>query len=102
MLAAVEAEALARRPLDEMSGGQRQRLLLAQALIGKPKLLLLDEPLISLDPHQQRLAVDLVRRLSRELNLTVLFSGHELNQLHAGDRSRALPRPPPGGARHGR
>lgn len=81
VLAAVEAEALARRPLDEMSGGQRQRLLLAQALIGKPKLLLLDEPLISLDPHQQRRAVDLVRRLSRQLNLTVLISGHELNQL---------------------
>ncbi len=97
-LAAVDAVALARRPLDEMSGGQRQRLLLAQALIGKPKLLLLDEPLISLDPHQQRLAVDLVRRLSRELNLTVLISGHELNQLmpaidrvlYLGNREAAL------------
>jgi zinc/manganese transport system ATP-binding protein len=98
VLAAVDAETLARRPLDEMSGGQRQRLLLAQALIGKPKLLLLDEPLISLDPHQQRLAVDLVRRLSRELKLTVLFSGHELNQLlpaidrvlYLGNRGAAL------------
>jgi zinc/manganese transport system ATP-binding protein len=37
--------------------------------------------LISLDPHQQRIVVDLVRKLSRELNLTVLFSAHELNQL---------------------
>ncbi len=98
VLAAVDAEALARRPLDEMSGGQRQRLLLAQALIGKPRLLLLDEPLISLDPHQQRLAVDLVRRLSRELNFTVLISGHELNQLlsaidrvlYLGNRQAAL------------
>ena len=64
-----------------MSGGERQRLLIAGALIGRPRLLLLDEPLISLDQHQQHVIVDLVRRLSRELGLTVLFSAHELNQL---------------------
>jgi zinc/manganese transport system ATP-binding protein len=81
VLAAVGARELARRPLNEMSAGQRQRLFLAEALIGNPKLLLLDEPLINLDPYQQRVVVDLVKRLSRELKLTVLFSGHELNQL---------------------
>ena len=64
-----------------MSGGERQRLLIAGAIIGRPRLLLLDEPLISLDQHQQRVVVDLVRRLSRELGLTVLFSAHEFNQL---------------------
>ncbi|MBZ0227909.1 MAG: ATP-binding cassette domain-containing protein, partial [Bauldia sp.] len=72
---------LARRPLSAMSGGERQRLLIAEALIGRPRLLILDEPLIGLDPHQQHVVVDLVRRLSREMNLTVLFSAHELNQL---------------------
>ena len=46
----VGARDLARRPLAETSGGERQRLLLAQTLIGRPRLLLLDEPLISLDP----------------------------------------------------
>lgn len=77
----VGGTALARRPLSRMSGGERQRLLIAGALIGRPRLLLLDEPLINLDQHQQHVIVDLVRRLSREYGLTVLFSAHELNQL---------------------
>ncbi len=81
VLELVGARALASRPLFELSGGERQRLLLAQCLLGKPKLLLLDEPLISLDPHRQRTVVELVRRVQRELGMTVLFSAHELNPL---------------------
>ncbi|MGA7814095.1 metal ABC transporter ATP-binding protein [Caballeronia sp.] len=77
----VGATALAARPLSELSGGERQRLLLAQCLLGNPKLLLLDEPLISLDPRHQTGVVDLVRRVQRELRITVLFSAHELNPL---------------------
>ena len=77
----VGARELARRPLAELSGGERQRLLLAQALIGRPRLLLLDEPLISLDPHHQRSVVELVRSLQAELGIAVLFSAHELNPL---------------------
>lgn len=80
-LEAVDGAALAERPFSAMSGGQRQRLLIAEALIGRPRLLLLDEPLISLDQHQQHVIVTLVRRLSKEFGLTVLFSAHELNQL---------------------
>jgi zinc/manganese transport system ATP-binding protein len=80
-LEAVGGETLATRPFSAMSGGQRQRLLIAEALIGKPRLLLLDEPLISLDQHQQHLIVELVRRLSKEFGLTVIFSAHELNQV---------------------
>jgi zinc/manganese transport system ATP-binding protein len=80
-LAAVGAADLARRPLADMSGGERQRLLLAQALLGEPQLLLLDEPLISLDYRYQEAVIDLVRRFARERNITVLFSAHELNQL---------------------
>ncbi|KVD71250.1 ABC transporter ATP-binding protein [Burkholderia sp. ABCPW 14] len=81
VLELVGATALAKRPLSELSGGERQRLLLAQCLLGTPKLLLLDEPLISLDPNHQRGVVELVRRVQRELGITVLFSAHELNPL---------------------
>jgi zinc/manganese transport system ATP-binding protein len=80
-LGAVGAADLARRPLSDMSGGERQRLLLAQALLGEPQLLLLDEPLISLDYRYQEAVIDLVRRFARERKITVLFSAHELNQL---------------------
>ncbi len=81
VLELTHGEALARRPLSAMSGGERQRLLVAQALLGDPSLIIFDEPLIGLDPHQQHVVVTLIRDLSRNLGLTVLFSAHELNQL---------------------
>jgi len=80
-LESVGARGLAGRPLSDMSGGERQRLLLAQSLIGSPKLLMLDEPLISLDQRHQEVAIDVVRKVCRERGITVLFSAHELNQL---------------------
>jgi len=80
-LDAVEARELAARPLSDMSGGERQRLMLAQALLGDPKLLLLDEPLIMLDARHQDVVIDVVRKVSRARGVTVLFSAHELNQL---------------------
>jgi len=80
-LDAVGARDLANRAMSDMSGGERHRLLLAQALIGNPKLLLLDEPLISLDHRHQEVVIDVVRQVCRERKITVLFSAHELNQL---------------------
>ncbi len=80
-LALVDATALAHRPLAEMSGGERQRLWFAQCLLDKPQLLLLDEPLISLDPHHQKSIIELAQRLHQELKMTVLFCAHELNPL---------------------
>lgn len=77
----VGASALARYPLSEISGGERQRLLLAQALIGRPKLLILDEPLANLDPHYQGEVVALTKALQDELGMTILFTAHELNPL---------------------
>jgi zinc/manganese transport system ATP-binding protein len=80
-IAVVEGQALAARPLSELSGGELQRLLLAQALLGKPKLLLLDEPLVNLDPHFQKTIVALVKRVQESEGVTVLFTAHEPNVL---------------------
>ncbi len=80
-LALVGARALAKRPLTDLSGGEKQRLLLAQALVDEPKLLLLDEPLLNLDPGQQRNVVALVKHLQGELRIPVMFSSHEINPL---------------------
>jgi zinc/manganese transport system ATP-binding protein len=80
-LATVEAQALAARPLCALSGGELQRLLLAQALLGKPRLLLLDEPFLSLDPRFQQAIVALVKGIQQALGITVLFTAHELNPL---------------------
>ena len=77
----VDARDLARRSISELSGGERQRLLLSQALLGRPQLLLLDEPLISLDPAHQKGVVDIARRLRDELKVAIVFSAHELNPL---------------------
>jgi zinc/manganese transport system ATP-binding protein len=77
----VEAQPLAGRRLSQLSGGELQRLLLAQALLGEPKLLLLDEPLISLDPHFQQAVIALIRRIQLVSGMTVLFTAHDLNPL---------------------
>jgi zinc/manganese transport system ATP-binding protein len=77
----VGAADLARRPISQLSGGERQRLLIAQALIGDPRLLLLDEPLASLDPAHQRGIVELIKEVADERGIAVLFCAHEINPL---------------------
>ncbi len=78
-LEAVEATAYADRPIGQLSGGEQQRLFLAQALVGRPRLLLLDEPLASLDLRSQGGIAHLVARLAREQGFTVLIVTHDVN-----------------------
>jgi zinc/manganese transport system ATP-binding protein len=78
---AVDALAYADRPIGRLSGGEQQRLLLAQALAGKPQMLLLDEPLASLDLRNQIVIAELVSELARANGLTVLLIAHDINPL---------------------
>jgi zinc/manganese transport system ATP-binding protein len=81
MLVAVEATSYADRPVGQLSGGEQQRLFIAQALVGRPRLLLLDEPLASLDLNSQGGIVRLVAQLANERGITVLLVTHDVNPL---------------------
>jgi zinc/manganese transport system ATP-binding protein len=78
---AVGAGDYADRPLGNLSGGEQQRLLLAQALVGQPRLLLMDEPLSHLDVRNQGAMVQLITEVARERLLTVLLIAHDVNPL---------------------
>jgi zinc/manganese transport system ATP-binding protein len=77
----VEATGYAHRPIGQMSGGEQQRLLIAQALATRPDLLLLDEPLDSLDLPNQGAVAALVRRICRDEGVTVLLVAHDVNPI---------------------
>src|SRR5207248_7942280 len=81
VLELVDAAAYARRPIGELSGGERQRLLIEQALVRRPELLLLDEPLDSLDLPNQAAVAALVRRICRQQRIAVLLVAHDINPI---------------------
>ncbi len=80
-LAAVGASDLAHKRLGSLSGGELQRVFLAEAMVGNPEMLLLDEPLSNLDLRRGRELVDLVDRLVRSRNVTTLLVAHDINPL---------------------
>jgi zinc/manganese transport system ATP-binding protein len=81
MLDAVGAGDFAEQRVGHLSGGEQQRVLIAHALVGRPKLLLLDEPLANLDLRAGQEVVALLARIARELGVAVLISAHEMNPL---------------------
>ena len=66
-----------------LSGGQQQRVAICRALLQEPRILLADEPIASLDPHNARLVMDALRRVNREDGLTVLCNLHHLDTARA-------------------
>ena len=77
----VGAGRFADRPIGEVSGGEQQRLLIAQALVRSPRLLLLDEPLDSLDLPNQAAVAALISDISRAAGITVLIVAHDVNPI---------------------
>ena len=81
MLHAVGAERVADARVGELSGGEQQRVLIAHALISRPRLLLLDEPLANLDIRSSQEIVSLLGKIATEQQIAVLLSAHEMNAL---------------------
>jgi zinc/manganese transport system ATP-binding protein len=77
----VGAGAYAGRALGELSGGEQQRLLIAAALVRRPRLLILDEPLDSLDLPNQAAVAGLIRRIATTEDVAVLLVAHDVNPL---------------------
>ncbi|WP_414941978.1 metal ABC transporter ATP-binding protein [Amycolatopsis sp. cmx-11-51] len=77
----VGAQAYAKQPVGRLSGGEQQRLRVAQALVGDPEVLLCDEPLLSLDLAHQRAVSELIDERRRSADTAVLFVTHEINPI---------------------
>ena len=81
MLTAVGAQRYADARVGELSGGEQQRVMIAHALISRPRLLLLDEPLANLDISSEQGIVSVLARLARAEGIAVLLSAHDMNPL---------------------
>ena len=81
MLHAVDADRFADARVGNLSGGEQQRVLIAHALISRPRLLLLDEPLANLDLGSGQEVVSLLARITARQQVAVLLSAHEMNPL---------------------
>ena len=77
----VGASTYADRPIGELSGGEQQRLLIAQALVTRPQRLALDEPLDRLDLRNQQGVASVIRQISRETGAAVLLVAHDVNPI---------------------
>jgi phosphonate transport system ATP-binding protein len=69
---------LAAQRADRLSGGQQQRVAIARALVQEPDIILADEPIASLDPHNTKVVMDALQRINRELGITVICNLHSL------------------------
>ncbi|MGO9909917.1 MAG: metal ABC transporter ATP-binding protein [Acidimicrobiales bacterium] len=81
MLEAVDAERFADARVGNLSGGEQQRVLIAHALISRPRLLLLDEPLANLDPRSAQEIIGLLHDVATSQHVAILLSAHEMNPL---------------------
>lgn len=87
ILAEMHLEAYAYRNVEELSGGERQKVAIARAMAQEPRLLVFDEPTGNLDIANEQLIIEEAKKLAREKNIAILSSLHDLNQaLSFGDR----------------
>lgn len=86
-LEAMGLSSFADRPADRLSGGEKQKVAIARALVGDPELIVFDEPTGNLDLANERLLIDEAKRLAKQSGISVLCSLHDLNEaIELGDR----------------
>ncbi|WP_371814461.1 ATP-binding cassette domain-containing protein [Jeotgalicoccus sp. WY2] len=71
---------------ENLSGGEKQRVAIARAIIHEPQILFADEPTASLDSKRSVEVIELIERLARELNITVLMVTHDNDMLEYAER----------------
>lgn len=70
---------LGHRRIGELSGGQQQRVFIAKALVGSPKILILDEPVTGVDKQSKEMFYSILRDLNKKQNITIIWSSHDLD-----------------------
>ena len=73
---------LGHRRIGELSGGQQQRVFIAKALIHKPKLMILDEPVTGIDAQSTELFYGILRELNKKQNITIIWSSHDMDAVN--------------------
>ncbi len=73
---------LSHRRIGELSGGQQQRVFIAKALVGNPKILILDEPVTGIDKQSKDLFFSILRDLNKKQNITIIWSSHDLDAVN--------------------
>ena len=87
ILKKLNIENLINNPLNELSGGERQLISIARATLSNPKLIILDEPTANLDIHNKKKILNLLKSLSKEKNISIFISIHDINEaLYVSDR----------------
>ena len=87
IIADMGLQEFAHRNVDELSGGERQKIAIARAMAQEPKMMVFDEPTGNLDIANEQLIIEEARKLAREKHISILSSLHDLNQaLYFGDK----------------
>ena len=73
---------LSHKRIGELSGGQQQRVFIAKALVGEPKILILDEPVTGIDTQSTELFYGILRDLNKKQNITIIWSSHDLDAVN--------------------
>lgn len=73
---------LSHKRIGELSGGQQQRVFIAKALVGDPKILILDEPVTGIDTQSTELFYGILRDLNKKQNITIIWSSHDLDAVN--------------------